>query len=101
MSFPETELALLPALQGQPIERIQRDGVEFVLLGTAHVSRLSVSAVDALLAATFEVHLAHPFEMNALRKGKRVKTDSRDAYELGHASRRLLGVGMPAAYPPA
>ncbi|HUW52034.1 MAG TPA: TraB/GumN family protein [Rhodanobacter sp.] len=50
MSFPETELALLPALQGQPIERIQRDGVEFVLLGTAHVSRLSVAAVDALLA---------------------------------------------------
>jgi len=50
MSFPETELALLPALQGQPIERVQRDGVEYVLLGTAHVSRLSVAAVDALLA---------------------------------------------------
>ena len=28
MSFPETDLALLPALQGQPIERVQRDGVE-------------------------------------------------------------------------
>ena len=50
MSFPETELALLPALQGQPIERVQRDGVEYVLLGTAHVSRISVAAVDALLA---------------------------------------------------
>ncbi|MBB6186990.1 TraB/GumN family protein [Rhodanobacter sp. MP7CTX1] len=50
MSFPETNVALLPALQGQPIERVQRDGVEYVVLGTAHVSRSSVEAVDALLA---------------------------------------------------
>ncbi|MES2313921.1 MAG: TraB/GumN family protein [Pseudomonadota bacterium] len=50
MSVPETDLALLPALQGQPIERVQRDGVEYVMLGTAHVSRNSVDAVDALLA---------------------------------------------------
>ena len=50
MSAPETDLALLPALQGQPIERVQRDGVEYVMLGTAHVSRNSVDAVDALLA---------------------------------------------------
>jgi pheromone shutdown-related protein TraB len=50
MSAPETDLALLPALQGQPIERVQRDGVEYVMLGTAHVSRTSVDAVDALLA---------------------------------------------------
>ena len=50
MSFPETDLALLPALQGQPIERVKRDGVEYVVLGTAHVSRSSVEAVDALLA---------------------------------------------------
>ncbi|HEV2681744.1 MAG TPA: TraB/GumN family protein [Rhodanobacter sp.] len=49
MSVPETDLALLPALQGQPIERVQRDGVEYVVLGTAHVSRSSVDAVDALL----------------------------------------------------
>ena len=50
MNLPETELALLPALQGQPIERVQRDGVEYVMLGTAHVSRSSVDAVVALLA---------------------------------------------------
>jgi len=50
MSFPETDLALLPALQGQPIERVLRDGVEYVVLGTAHVSLSSVEAVDALLA---------------------------------------------------
>jgi pheromone shutdown-related protein TraB len=52
MSFPETgvtDAALLPALQGQPIERVQRDGVEYVVLGTAHVSKVSVDAVDALL----------------------------------------------------
>ncbi|GGY21027.1 pheromone shutdown protein [Rhodanobacter panaciterrae] len=50
MSVPETDLVLLPALQGQPIERVQRDGVEYVVLGTAHVSRSSVDAVEALLA---------------------------------------------------
>jgi pheromone shutdown-related protein TraB len=38
-----------PALDGQPIERMTRDGVDYVILGTAHVSRASVQAVDALL----------------------------------------------------
>jgi len=33
-------------------------------------------AVDALLAAGFEVHLAHPLGLKALRKRKRVKTDA-------------------------
>jgi hypothetical protein len=37
-------------------------------------------AVDALHAAKFDVHLAHPSGMKALRKRKRVKTDPRDAY---------------------
>jgi pheromone shutdown-related protein TraB len=50
MSVSDTDLVLLPALQGQPIERVQRDGVEYVVLGTAHVSRVSVDAVEALLA---------------------------------------------------
>lgn len=50
MSVPETEIVSLPALQGQPIERVQRDGVEYVVLGTAHVSRSSMEAVEALLA---------------------------------------------------
>ena len=50
MNAPDTAPALLPALQGQPIERVQREGVEYVMLGTAHVSRSSVEAVDALLA---------------------------------------------------
>ena len=49
MSVPETEITLLPALQGQPIERVQRDGVEYVVLGTAHVSRSSMEAVEALI----------------------------------------------------
>jgi pheromone shutdown-related protein TraB len=49
MSVPETEVAALPALQGQPIEHVHRDGVEYVVLGTAHVSRSSMEAVDALL----------------------------------------------------
>ena len=52
-------------------------------------------AVDTLLAAKFDVHLAHPYGMKALRKRKRVKTDSADAYELA----RLMRLGsLPEAY---
>jgi pheromone shutdown-related protein TraB len=36
-------------LQDQPLARVERDGVEYVLLGTAHVSRASVEAVKALI----------------------------------------------------
>jgi pheromone shutdown-related protein TraB len=42
-------------LTDQPIARVTRDGVEFLLLGTAHVSRTSVDAVNALVEReTFE-----------------------------------------------
>ena len=52
-------------------------------------------AVDALAAAEFEVHLAHPLGMKALRKRKRVKTDPADSYELAN----LLRLGsLPEAY---
>lgn len=52
-------------------------------------------AVDALQAARFEVHLAHPYGMKAMRARKRVKTDPRDAYELAN----LLRLGsLPEAY---
>jgi pheromone shutdown-related protein TraB len=37
------------ALHDQPVVRVGRDGVEYVLLGTAHVSRASVYAVNALV----------------------------------------------------
>jgi pheromone shutdown-related protein TraB len=37
------------ALDGQPIARVARDGVEYTLLGTAHVSRASVTAVRSLI----------------------------------------------------
>jgi len=36
-------------LASQPIARVTRDGIEFTLLGTAHVSRASVVAVHALI----------------------------------------------------
>ena len=36
-------------LDQQPVVRVARDGVEYVLLGTAHVSRTSVAAVRALI----------------------------------------------------
>ena len=51
MSVPDTGLRPTPELLGQPIERVQRDGVEYVVLGTAHVSRSSVEAVQTLLAS--------------------------------------------------
>jgi transposase len=52
-------------------------------------------AVDALQAAKFEVHLAHPYGMKAMRNRKRVKTDQRDAFELA----TLLRLGsLPEAY---
>jgi transposase len=57
-------------------------------------------AVDALQANGFEVHLAHPYGLKAMRKRKRVKTDRTDALELA----RLLRLGsLPEAYmaPPA
>ncbi|WP_447939653.1 TraB/GumN family protein [Pseudoxanthomonas mexicana] len=38
-------------LQGQPYEIVDRDGVRFTLLGTAHVSRASVDAVRAAVAS--------------------------------------------------
>jgi len=38
------------ALAGQPMERVERDGVSYTLLGTAHVSRASVAAVRELMA---------------------------------------------------
>jgi transposase len=52
-------------------------------------------AVDALTAGRFEVHLAHPYGMKAMRKRRRVKNDARDAYELAN----LLRLGsLPEAY---
>jgi transposase len=52
-------------------------------------------AVDALLAARFEVHLAHPYGMKAMRPRRRVKNDQRDARELAN----LLRLGsLPEAY---
>jgi pheromone shutdown-related protein TraB len=38
------------ALAGQPMLEVERDGTVFTLLGTAHVSRASVDAVEALIA---------------------------------------------------
>ncbi len=52
-------------------------------------------AVDALQAAGFEVHLAHPYGLKQLRKRRRAKTDRVDALELA----RLLRLGsLPEAY---
>ncbi len=48
--------ATLPAdWRAQPHEVVERDGVRYTLLGTAHVSRASVEAVrDAIASGTFD-----------------------------------------------
>ena len=52
-------------------------------------------AVDALRAAGFDVHMAHPYGLKAMRRRKRVKTDRADALELA----RLLRLGsLPEAF---
>ena len=62
-----SDATTLPAqslLAEQPIKRVVRDGIEYVLLGTAHVSRASVDAVNQILAdETFDavaVELCEP-----------------------------------------
>ncbi len=47
-AVPDEDLPELPP--DQPVERITRGEVEYVLLGTAHVSPTSVAAVEAMLA---------------------------------------------------
>jgi pheromone shutdown-related protein TraB len=50
MSVTESDLLSPQDLRDQPIERVHRDGVEYIVLGTAHVSRSSVEAVHTLLS---------------------------------------------------
>lgn len=47
----DTDPSAAGGLEAQPITRVHRDGVEYVLLGTAHVSRSSKDAVTSMLAA--------------------------------------------------
>ena len=49
-AIPDSPVTMSESLAAQPIARIHRDGVEYVLLGTAHVSRASVEAVREILA---------------------------------------------------
>ena len=47
----ESNDAVADPLHGQPHELVERDGVRYTLLGTAHVSRASVDAVRAAVAS--------------------------------------------------
>ncbi len=50
-SVADATFATSPSvLAEQPMKRVTRDGVDYVLLGTAHVSRASVDAVNEILA---------------------------------------------------
>lgn len=51
----DAETAAAPGWQGQPHEVVERDGVRYTLLGTAHVSQASVEAVrDAVQSGAFD-----------------------------------------------
>ncbi|CAN7349680.1 TraB/GumN family protein [Pseudoxanthomonas sp. LjRoot143] len=47
----EPNATVADPLHGQPLEIVERDGVRYTLLGTAHVSRASVDAVRAAVAS--------------------------------------------------
>lgn len=51
MNTPAEAAAVPAAPAGQPVERVQLGATEFVLLGTAHVSRASAEAVTQMLQA--------------------------------------------------
>ena len=46
-----SESTAMQALADQPTAIVERDGVRFTLLGTAHVSKASVDAVRAAIAS--------------------------------------------------
>ncbi len=51
----EIDHSVAEAAPEQPVRRVHRDGIEYVLLGTAHVSRRSAEAVREMLSAeTFD-----------------------------------------------
>lgn len=60
-----TELSA--ALAGQPHEIVERDGVRFTLLGTAHISRASIEAVEAAVASGDYDTIAVELDGNRLR----------------------------------
>lgn len=76
------------APHSQPVLRVERDGVAFTLLGTAHVSRASVAAVEALLAAesfdTVAVELCAP-RADAIRNPERIR--EMDLFEVVRSGR--------------
>jgi pheromone shutdown-related protein TraB len=67
LAQPNTDAATDQAalLAAQPIERLERDGTHYTLLGTAHVSKASADAVVALLAS--EPFDAIAIELDAAR----------------------------------
>ena len=51
LTQPAADAARQDPLAGQPHQVVERDGVRYTLLGTAHVSRASVEAVRAAIAS--------------------------------------------------
>ncbi|HMB57423.1 MAG TPA: TraB/GumN family protein [Arenimonas sp.] len=56
-----------PALLDQPHEIVERDGVRFTLLGTAHISKASVEVVEAEVASGAYDTIAIELDSNRLR----------------------------------
>src|SRR6478672_1113025 len=56
-----------PTLAEQPHAIVERDGVRYTLLGTAHVSRASIDAVDQCVASGVYDTIAVELDTNRLR----------------------------------
>ncbi len=48
---PDSTPEAMPGMASQPTRTVRRDGVEYTLIGTAHVSRASAEAVSELSAS--------------------------------------------------
>src|SRR5690349_2515041 len=77
MTGPDHPLPTDGMPAGQPIARVRRGDVDYVLLGTAHVSRVSAAAVTAMLEA-------EPFDAVAVELCEPRYTSMRDPDAFRH-----------------
>ena len=80
----------------QPISRLQRDGVQYPVIGTAHVSRASMEAVAELTASgRFDaVALPATHVRGRLRRGGRRwgATGNRREHDSSRSAKRIVSV---------
>lgn len=89
-------LATTPVVDTQPVVRVTRDGTEFILLGTAHVSRASVDAVREMIASesydAVAVELCGPRAQSLLKPEEIAQMDLFSVIRQGRAT--AVGAGL-------